>query len=192
MRAFSALTLMLCAGLAPLAACGDKDADSGASAGDGGDGGGDGGDGGDPECSGTAPEVLSVTCENTGVQPHYETGEDTVTLTLWVETTDVDGDLHRWGLDLYFDEEPDGVVDTTNGLGRATSALEDPECEADAATIGLTIFLAGGDPDYDTEVEWGAVVIDANGYESDMAITTCWTPTETGEDGGAGGTDSGS
>jgi len=167
-----------------LVGCGDKDEEEENSAppldntGD---------DSADPECSGTPPVVQEVSCVNTGVQPHYETGEDTVTMQIWANVTDEDGDLTYYTLELFYDDEIDGEIDTSSSaFAPSNGAVEADECEAGEVDLGLTLYLPGGDPAFDTEYEWGYVVTDGGGLSSEVGITTCYTPTSEGEDGGAG------
>ena len=142
--------------------------------------------GGDPTaCEGTAPVVDSIWCTNSGVQPHYETGEDTVTMQVWTSVVDADGDLTSYALQIFYDEDIDDAVDTTiANFSPVVGSVSADDCEADAAELGLTLYLTGDDPDYDTLYDWGVGVTDAAGLESEVAVTSCWTPTSDGSDGG--------
>ena len=137
-------------------------------------------------CAGTPPIVAAVECENTGVKDHYETGEPTVTMGLWVDVTDEDGDLTQYEMLIYFDSTIDGVVDpaTATAFNPLTDSVNGNECEVTSARLGINMYLQGGEPFFDTEYEWGVVVRDANGVASELGMTTCYTPTATGEDGG--------
>ncbi len=137
-------------------------------------------------CGGTPPVVLSVSCENTGVKDHYETGVPTVTMGLWIEVNDEDGDLTQYEMQVYFDDVIDGAVDpaSASGFNPITDSVEGNECEVTAATLGLNMYLQGGAPYFDTEYEWGVIIRDAGGVASELTLTTCYTPTATGEDGG--------
>lgn len=138
------------------------------------------------ECSGTAPVVEAVTCENSGIQPHFETGEDTVTMTIMAETSDADGDLDYYTFELFFDDEIDGTVDTSTSVFSPSSGSVDVDaCEAGLVNLGTVLYLAGGDPDYDTLYEWGVIVTDGGGIASEVMVVECYTPTSDGEDGGA-------
>ena len=138
------------------------------------------------ECSGTAPQVVDMWCDNSGIQEHYETGEDTVTMELWVEVSDEDGDFHQYSMQIYYDEELDESIDTSDSnFSPISSSVEADECEAFSAQVGVTLYLTGSDPDYDTTYEWGVVVEDAAGLESDVGIVQCITPQSDGTDGAA-------
>lgn len=180
-----AAALGLFALTAGLVACGDKeDEDTG---GEIIDAGGDGDDIG--VCEGTVPVVSNLTCVNTGIQPHFETGEDTVTMALLMDISDDDGDLHQYRMEIFLDEEIDGAVTSSDSpFSPLTQTLNVEECAGYEADIELTLFLEGLLPAYDTEYDFGIIVTDANGYESDMHVASCITPAEDGSDGtGAGG-----
>ena len=170
--------------VSPLGCSGKDDGDSGGpviSAG------GDGDDVG--VCEGTIPVVNALSCVNTGILPHYETGEDTVTMKLVIDMSDADGDLHQYRMEIFLDDEVDGVVSSSDSpFGPVNQTLNVEECAGFEAGVELTLYLTGLNPAYDTEYDWGIILTDAAGYESDMFVTSCITPAEDGGDGtGAGG-----
>lgn len=143
-----------------------------------GSGGGDegGGEDGTETCEGTAPDIVSITCQDGGVVPHFETGEDTATLQLAIDVEDDDGDLHQYQVSLFLDEDIDGsVAEADSPYSPVNQSLDLDECDATATRIELTLYLNGERPAYDTRYEWLAVVTDANGL-SDGMIWTCRTP----------------
>lgn len=163
-------------------ACGDKDEDTGGPL-----IGAGGGDDEGEECSGTAPVISEVTCVNTGIQPHFETNEDTVTLTLLVDFEDEDGDLEAYGMSIYIDETLDGsVAPSDSPWSPLNRSLDVEECAGFSAEVEVTLYLAGSRPAYDTAYEWGIVVSDQNGFESDMYVVECITPASDGSDGTGG------
>lgn len=138
-------------------------------------------------CEGTPPVVTEVTCENTGLQPHFETGADTPTLLIMANVTDADGDLDYYAIQLFYDDVVDGAVDTSSStFSPSNGALGGDPCESPSANLGLTLYLTGGDPAWDTEYEWGMVISDGASLESEPGIVVCCTPTSDGEDGCAG------
>ncbi len=139
-------------------------------------------------CSGTAPVITSLSCENTGLQPHFETKEPTVTMTIEVQISDDDGDLQSYQLDMWFDDDIDGSVDTSGvQFDPQVGTLDAPECGAENAQISSTLYLTGGTPSYNTSYEWAVQVTDAAGIPSEVEIKTCVTPMSDGSDGtGAG------
>lgn len=168
-----------------LAACGSKEGED--TGGELIDAGGDGDEIG--VCEGSIPVVNGLSCINTGIQPHYETNEDTVTMALLADISDDDGDLHQYRMEIYIDDEVDGVVASSDSpFGPVNQTLNVDECAGFEADVELTLYLTGLRPDFDTEYDWGIILTDAAGYESDMFVVPCITPTADGSDGtGAGG-----
>ena len=140
---------------------------------------------GNTDCEGAVPVVEDIWCENSGVKPHYETGEDTVTMQVWTSVSDTDGDLTSYSLQIFYDDEVDSAVDTdVTNFNPVYGSVDSDDCTASDAELGLTLYLTGDNPDFDTLYDWGVVVTDAAGLESEVAVTTCWTPTSDGSDGG--------
>ena len=145
------------------------------------------------DCQGSPPVVDDVWCVNTGIKPHYETGEDTATIRIWSAVSDVDGDLVQYSVQLFYDDVIDSTVDTSvTQFNPVHGSVDYPPCQATTAELGLTLYLTGSDPEYDTLYEWGVVVTDAYGLESDPLVDSCWTPASDGSDGGGGEPDTGS
>jgi hypothetical protein len=137
------------------------------------------------ECEGTLPVVDDIWCTNSGIKPHYETGEDTVTMQVWASVSDLDGDLTSYALQIFYDEEIDESVDTDIvNFSPVYGSVDSDECTANNADLGLTLYLTGDEPAYDTLYDWGVVVTDAAGLESEVAVISCWTPASDGSDGG--------
>jgi hypothetical protein len=147
-----------------------------------------GGDDGDEECSGTAPVITQVSCVNTGIQPHFETGVDTVTMKLLVDFEDEDGDLKAYGMSIYIDESVDGSVSPSDSpWSPLNRTLDVDTCAGFEAEVEVTLYLSGSRPAFDTLYEWGLVVTDQGGYQSDMFVVECVTPAADGSDGTGGG-----
>lgn len=143
-------------------------------------------------CEGEPPVVDEIWCVNSGIKPHYETGVDTVTMQVWTAVSDLDGDLTSYALQIFYDEEVDGAVDTSiTNFNPVYGTLDNPECSATSVELGLTLYLTGDSPDYDTLYDWGVVVTDAYGLTSETGVTECWTPTSDGADGGVEASDTG-
>lgn len=181
------VALLCCAWLG---ACGGKGEDSG-----GADGGGDtlpggGGETGEPEtCGGTAPVITDVQCAETGLVDD-EAGVPTPYLLIMTTSTDVDGDLHRYSLGIYFDDTlDDDTVSTDNPVFNPLSAtISEFECSVNEGNIGVRLLIPGGDPTLNTNYEWGLVLSDANGDTSEMAVIDCSTPKADGTAGDGTGT----
>jgi hypothetical protein len=136
--------------------------------------------------------VESVWCVNSGIKPHYETGEDTATMQIWAAATDVDGDLTSYIVQIFFDDEVDDTVDTSiTQFNPVHGSVDYDSCTATDAELGLTLYLTGDNPDYGTAYDWGIMVTDAYGLESDVTVSSCWTPNSDGTDGGTEETDTG-
>ena len=126
---------------------------------------------------GTPPVVSEVSLENTGMAV-YEADQEYPTLTVWADVSDEDNDINAYKLDVYYDAVVDSQVEADEDRNFSSSGtLSSTECGAPSGTVGLKIFLAGGGVEYNTLYEWGAMVTDANGYVSEMAVTSGYTPT---------------
>ena len=91
---------------------------------------------------GERPVVDDIWCVNSGIKPHYETDVDTVTMQIWTAVSDLDGDLTSYALQIFYDEEVDGAVDTSvTNFNPVYSTLDNPECSATSVELGLTLYL---------------------------------------------------
>ena len=171
MRATWMMALVIAA---PLAACGDKDGDSGEEPEVLEGGGGDGTD----ECAGAAPVIDSVTC-TAGVG---DVGDGSSALILFeVAGSDEDGDLDSYSLTLYLDETIDGVVAPEDSpYGPSPGSTTGGECATFDVLLGLNTGIPGTFPAYETRYEWGLVLTDGNGIDSDIFTIACTTPAEDG------------
>jgi len=135
------------------------------------------------ECEGADPRLLILSAENGGLQD-YE-GTMWPTILIQAEAIDDDGDLQVATLDLWWDDTPDGEVDTTGApdADNIFSNNADP-CLTMEATLGLYIQVGRG-MSYDTEYDFAAMVTDSKGLESEIKIVTAYTPKEDGTDGGS-------
>ena len=139
-------------------------------------------------CGGTPPVVLSVSCENTGVKDHYETGVPTVTMGLWIEVNDEDGDLSAYSGYIYLDQVIDGAVSEESSPFTPVSGSAGPdECAEFDANLALNLGITGGNPAFNVEYEWGLKVVDAGGVGSELVVFTCITPKADGTDGDGSG-----
>lgn len=171
--------LVLLAALAPLSACGEKEPEDTAPPVDL-----QPDETGEACTGGTPPVITEMWFENTGMD-RYE-NDLYPTLTIWVSVEDEDWDLSSYKLSVYYDATIDDAVEASasNGFSNSGTISDDGPCTAARGTVGLQLFLAGGGIEYNTLTEFGAVVMDENGVESEMAVESTYTPTSTGEDGG--------
>ncbi len=171
---------MLAAGIFAAAGCGDKDGDSG----DDGAGGEElEGGGGTTECGGEAPVIVSMSCENMGLQAS-DSG-DYPMLRMSLEVTDADGDLDSYTAEIYFDETIDGsVLADSSPFDPVAGTTSEAVCNTTSADLNLGMLSTGGNPAFDTEYEWSVIVSDAAGLASAPFVLTCFTPKADGTDGG--------
>lgn len=87
-----------------------------------------------------------------------------------VNVEDPDGDLTVYKMDVWFDGVVDGRVLPEGVKSRVQQRVEGEDCEVDRlGGIGMNLGIAGGgtsSPDFNTETEFGVVVIDDNNNES--------------------------
>ncbi|MCP4805432.1 MAG: hypothetical protein GY913_13780 [Proteobacteria bacterium] len=137
------------------------------------------------ECFGSDPVVSNVTTENGGNQD-FE-GELFPTVLIWADVADEDGNLDFVTMDLWWDEEPDGAVDSSGDPQGSSSFVPNSDaspCAQTAETVGLYLQVGGGIP-YDTQMDFAVRITDSENEVSNVGVATGFTPTETGDDGGA-------
>ncbi len=139
-------------------------------------------------CGDTAPNFIGLEITN-GSDATQVAQTHTFTL------QDDDGDLHRMTLDLWIDDVPDGVVDTSSP---APGGLEDialqqngqdiAPCGIDQQfTLPLTLPIDGVNLPFDTELDFAWQIVDAAGNTSEIITQTACTPTSDGMAGCGGG-----
>jgi len=134
-------------------------------------------------CEGANPRLLVLSAENGGLQD-YE-GTQWPTILIQAEAIDDDGDLQVATLELWWDDEPDGVVDTdTAAAAENIFANNEDPCLTMEATLGLYVQVGRGIT-YGTEYDFAARVTDSKGLQSEIKIVTEFTPNEDGSDGGS-------
>lgn len=166
-----------------LGACKGKE-DTGDGGGDGAvlPGGGEAGDGAEV-CAGTPPVIEEFRCEASGLRDD-ETGAPTPTLTLWALTSDADQDLSAYTVNIYFDEEVDGVVSEADPVfSPVFGTLSNSTCTTGEAQLGAILLIKGGNPKLNTEYEFGVTVEDAGNVVSAMSVLPCITPLPDGSPG---------
>ena len=132
-------------------------------------------------CGGTAPEILELSCENTGLKTHPDWGE-LPTFKIKATVTDADGDLNYYQMFVDIDGTLDGMEDENDTeLNPVEGAVNNEQCGVFDASLSVTIFLNGTMPDYDTVYEWYVRVADGLGKMSEPVMIECRTPNENGE-----------
>ncbi|HJN75409.1 MAG TPA: hypothetical protein QGF58_15885 [Myxococcota bacterium] len=143
-----------------------------------------GGDDSTLECFGNDPVINEVALENGGVQD-FE-GTPYPTILIWADTEDADGNLDVVTMEIWWDETPDGAVDTSGtaaGDKTWTPRQDSAACNETAENLGLYLQVGGSIP-YDTEMDFAVRITDSEAEPSNIGVATGWTPTETGDDGG--------
>lgn len=131
------------------------------------------------DCSGAAPVIDAFTIEEGDVITN-EDGQEQPSLNITVEFEDDDWDLNTVTMNVWFDDTVDGSVDTTGDAPISTGEyqMEDGTCSVSGGSFTLAQGIVGDPLAYDTEYEFGAVIVDQHGLESDPAITSATTPSE--------------
>ncbi len=134
----------------------------------------------DGDCGVTAPAMTGLSVENGGL---YDFGSGPAPSLLFVvEASDADGDLHDMAIDVWHDQEPDGLVDTSGSAPIvAMVTISSEACEVPTATVHLSVGVGHSMP-YGTEMDFAVAVVDAQGHLSDSLVVTGWTPLEDGSD----------
>ncbi|MBM4366164.1 MAG: hypothetical protein FJ102_08100 [Deltaproteobacteria bacterium] len=141
-------------------------------------------DSGDPACEGTPPDITGFSVGEGDIYTD-ENGNEYPTLVMVVEFEDVDGDAHILSAKLWWDSTVDGSID---GAAEPDAVLDESamisggevveECEGEGGTLNISIPVSAADFMYSTQYDFGVTVIDANGYESEMAVATATTPAD--------------
>ena len=137
---------------------------------------------GEDSCGGTAPEIVDVYCENTGMVLENDLGIELPTLTIYAQVVDDDGDLTSYNMLVEFDDVADGELseDAPDPFSLSGS-IDGESCTIGEATLGAQLKLQGGAPSYSTSYEWHVSIFDEAGDRSDTAMVVCTTPNENGE-----------
>ena len=132
------------------------------------------------DCGLAAPEMTGLSVENGGL---YDFGSGPeASLLFVVEASDADGDLHDMAIDVWYDEEVDGLVDTSGTAPIiAMVSISSEACEVPSVTVHLSSGIGHSIP-YGTEMDFAVAVVDAEGHLSDALVATAVTPLEDGSD----------
>jgi hypothetical protein len=124
------------------------------------------------DCGETNPVIQELTVAVTDPQI-YETSQGPrclPTVSITVVPFDEDGDLHYYLMDVWWDDEIDGVVAPQGPFQRIEGTIQGEECEV-TSVPGITMRLGiGGSPPYETEIEFGVVIEDATGNRSNNGV----------------------
>ena len=144
----------------------------------------DSGSGDNEVCEGTAPVIEDFSAEEGPVISGEGGEDDQPTLQLMAEYSDEDGDAHVLAMDIWYDAELDGTVDTSGAadFGLDPTAVEDDggnpvdPCDGHAGSFGVLLGVTGDPLDFETEYDFGVVLYDNAGMGSEPAFITAVTP----------------
>lgn len=138
-------------------------------------------DTGEESCAGTAPSIIYMTIENGGMKD-FE-GALWPTILLQVDARDDDGDLDFATLEMWWDQEVDGTVDTSGEpLTKKIFTSDSLPCRQNDGSYGLYLQVGTGLA-YNTTYDFAARVGDASGLRSEIETESMTTPKEDGSDG---------
>ena len=109
-------------------------------------------------------------------------GDDASPVLMFViSAQDNDGDLNSYGIDLDYESNADGVLDSA-GLQRLslTGSVDAELCYASDLSLNLHLSVDGAAVLYSTQYDWGITLTDANGLASEPFVLTCRTPASDG------------
>lgn len=125
------------------------------------------------ECDTTNAPTFTLEAE-AGTPDWYETEQGVKCLPTViiraVNVEDIDGDLVVHKMDVWFDDVLDGAVGTDGVKSRIQQRVDGGDCEVTSLPgISMRLGIAGGgtsSPAFDTETEFGVVIIDDANNES--------------------------
>ena len=130
-------------------------------------------------CGETPPVIDSLTVTDNGLYICEKGQPASPSVLVSVSTHDDDGDINVYEFDLVWDLNVDGLFGSSASSYHNIGTLSNDECSVSQANIGVVLCMGGGDPPYSTEVEFGAIITDANGNSSnygEFVITSAVTP----------------
>jgi len=140
-----------------------------------------GSDTGEESCAGTPPTIIYMDIENGGFKD-FE-GAQWPTILLQVDARDDDGDLEFATLEMWWDAEVDGQVDTSSEpLTKKIFTTDALPCRQNDGSYGLYLQVGTG-LGYNTAYDFAARVGDASALRSEVEIESMVTPKEDGSDG---------
>jgi hypothetical protein len=139
-------------------------------------------------CEGNNPEITSFTLGNGGIVDFD--GTDFPTIQLQVEATDADGNLNQVVLEMWWEADGDGDIDTSGSPDNEYPATisSDGACEVFEASGSGKIALnlqVGSAIEANTPYDFAARIVDASGEVSEPMVASGVTPKMDGSDGDA-------
>jgi hypothetical protein len=142
-----------------------------------------GGDTGDTavDCSGVAPVITSLQARADGLHED-EQGQTFPAMVFELQADDADGDLSFVSYRMWWDDQLDGVVDTSVAAPvQGQAAISTTRCAS--FSVGLNLSLSSqGNPAYDTWHDFAVALADEAGIWSEPALCQGAMPKEDGSD----------
>lgn len=137
-------------------------------------------------CEGNDPEITSFQLANGGLVDFD--GTQSPTIQLQVEATDDDGNLNQVVLEMWWEADGDGEVDTSGSPDNdyPTTLASDAPCEVFEAAGNSKVALnlqVGGGIEANTLYDFAVRIVDASGESSQVVVTSGVTPKMDGSDG---------
>lgn len=127
------------------------------------------------DCGDTPPEISNLVIQ-AGEPDEFETSDGIkclATVEITASVTDVDGDLHYYVMDMWWDGVVDGRVLAEGPKSRIEGTLGD-DCEvSDVPGITMRLGIAGGgttSPAFETETEFGIIIEDDAGNATNDGV----------------------
>ena len=137
-------------------------------------------------CEGNNPEITDFALGNGGLVDFD--GTEYPTIQLQVEATDADGNLNQVVLEMWWEADGDGEIDTSGSPDNEypTTLSSDGACQVFEAKGSAKIALnlqVGSAIEANTAHDFAVRVIDASGEISEPVVTSGVTPKMDGSDG---------
>jgi hypothetical protein len=127
-----------------------------------------------------APTITSFDITDDGMSEGDACGDASRPMILLnANVGDLDGDLHLWRLQVWWDQKVDGSVSTDDAPQEVQGSVG-TECKAFTANLGMRLCVTGNPP-FSTELEFGARVLDDADNQSALVVKSFTTPNEAGE-----------
>jgi hypothetical protein len=142
------------------------------------------GGGSSEECGENPPEIETFAISDEGMSTGDECGDTSrPMIRLAADATDADGDLHYWTLRVWYDDVVDDTIDTSADCAEVFGTAGE-DCDVPAVNVAMLLCVTG-DPPFETEMEFGAVLFDdrdnpSSGGEPVIEVFT--TPDASGND----------
>lgn len=135
-------------------------------------------------CHETDPVISDLLLYNSGLQKRD--GKKVPTITFSMDLSDDDGELSAYRIEASYDDKVDGKVvpDAFNTFVKTVENTGDDCMVTEQIAAEYTLAVTGEYLEVDTEYEWGLSVYDASDGQSELAITSGYTPKVDGSDGG--------